>query len=258
MSVLVIDAGNTKIKLSCWDQDVPLPDFRNNCFFPGKTGNIPENLGTIATSVVEKPSEFLDQIKALSENVDAQPILVSVIPGVDCLLRKIFSNLKVVDSKSSFPFVHEITEAHKVGPDRWCNIAAASASGLDSALVVDAGTATTFDLLLNGVFKGGLIAPGMVFAAEQLARQGAMLNKAPFEERPAEVGKNSADAMTAGSWLAGIGGIEWTIARLMETYGSLPVILTGGLGHHVANEERYLDQFWTLRGAAVLAETTDP
>ena len=175
------------------------------------------------------------------------------MPEVDAVLKTILPNLQVVGSGQEYPFPHELLEAGTVGPDRICNMAAAVSAGLNRALVVDAGTATTFDLLLDGVFKGGLIAPGMAFAAQQLARHGAMLEETSFEAREAVVGRNTQEAMMGGAWLTGCGGVEWTIAKLMESYGSLPVILTGGLSCHLISDQRYHDPFWTIRGAAALA-----
>jgi len=253
LSALVIDAGNTNIKLVMWNDAVAFPDFRQNLFSPGKATDVPLNLGAVSTRLVEKPEEFSSQILDLTKDVISPPVLVSVVPEVDQALKRIFPDLQVVGTGQQFPIAHEIQEPHKVGPDRWCNIAAADAAGLDSALVVDAGTATTFDLLLNKVFIGGLIAPGMAFAAQQLARQGAMLEDAPFEKRPAVVGHNTREAMTGGAWLVGCGGVEYTIDRLLETYGPLPVILTGGLAGHLSRTDRYFDPVWTLRGAASLA-----
>ena len=80
-----------------------------------------------------------------------------------------------------------------------------------------------------------------------------MLEDAPFEVCPAVVGRDTQEAMMGGAWLTGCGGVEWTIARLLETYGQVPVILTGGLGKLLPLENRCLDPFWTLRGAAHLA-----
>ena len=60
--------------------------------------------------------------------------------------------------------------------------------------------------------------------------------------------------MAAGAWHCGIGGVEHVITGLLEQYGNRRVILTGGLGVHLARPGRHLDPQWTLRGAAVLAQ----
>jgi type III pantothenate kinase len=197
---------------------------------------------------------FSEKISNLIPEGKFRSILVSVVPAVDALLEKVLPGLIKAGSEGHYPYPHEILNPQAVGADRFCNMAAAVASGLQSALVVDAGTATTFDLLQDGVFKGGLIAPGMAFAARQLAIKGALLEEAPFEKRPFTVGRDSRAAMSGGAWLTGCGGVQWTIEKLLESYGEMPVILTGGLGSMLPAEDRYFDVFWTLRGAWHLAE----
>ncbi len=253
MSVLVIDMGNTQVKLVRWNGEVPLPDFGKEGFFPGEVSDKPLVLGSLPTELITDGHEFSSRVMKIAEGGDDSRVLVSVVPEGTEILKATFPGVQVVAENGEYAFPHEIRQVHTVGPDRFCNMAAAVSAGMDSALVVDAGTATTFDLLLDGVFKGGLIAPGMAFAARQLARQGAMLEEVSFEPRPAVVGRDTKEAMMGGGWLTGCGGVQWTIARLLETYGELPVILTGGLSGHLKNDQRYWDPWWTLRGAAALA-----
>lgn len=254
MSLLLIDAGNTHVKFVTWSGFVEVPNFRAGKFIPPPENEILTVLGTVPTEILKNTTEFENQISKIARGPFGAVILVSVIPPAEKILKMIFPQLQGVGKNGKYPFPHDILHPETVGPDRFCNMAAAVFAGLSSALVVDVGTATTFDLLLDGVFKGGLIAPGMAFAAGQLARRGAMLDEVPFEVRPALVGNNTHDAMIGGAWLNGCGGVEWTIARLLETYGDLPVVLTGGLSEMLPSDERYVDPWWTLRGAAVLAE----
>jgi len=254
MATLIIDAGNTSVKMVRWTGGFNFPDFSTNSFTPGRATDSPEELGSVPTELFFKnPAEFADQISALGKETPDQVVLVSVIPGIEILLRNIWDEINIVGLNGSLPFAHEIREPQTVGSDRFCNIACAVAAGLNSALVVDVGTATTFDLLLDGVFKGGLIAPGMAFASQLIGSRGAMLEPVPFEVRPPEVGQNTREAMMGGAWLTGRGGVEWTISRLLETYGRMPVVLTGGLAELLPLENRYLDRHWTLRGAGFLA-----
>jgi type III pantothenate kinase len=253
MSLLLIDAGNTQVKLVRWNDDISWPDFSANGFFPGEAAGGPSFAGALPTQLIQDPQAFSSRFLDLINDPDSPAVLVSVVPEVEQILKGILPNLQVVGHGDEYPFPHELQEAGTVGPDRICNMAAAVSAGLDRALVVDAGTATTFDLLLDGVFKGGLIAPGMAFAAQQLARHGALLEEVSFEVREAVVGRNTQEAMKGGAWLTGCGGVQWTIARLMESYGSVPVILTGGLASHLISDQRYHDPFWTIRGASALA-----
>jgi type III pantothenate kinase len=181
-------------------------------------------------------------------------VLTSVVPELVLQLRNLLPGLIVVDHTSTLPFKLALDEPAAVGSDRLCNVAAAAASGCGSALVVDAGTATTFDLLMGGEFVGGLIAPGMAFAASCLAQSAARLFPVPFEACGLEAGSNTASAMQAGCYHAGVGGVEAVVTGLLAKYGPLPVVVTGGLGYVLARSGRLHDPDWTLRGAAVLAE----
>lgn len=253
MSQLVIDVGNTAVKLVEWESSVYLADFFEAGFSAGQNKNLPRIVGTLPTQLaLESPQVFENEIRKMGALDADSVVLVSVIPAVDGFLHTLWPDLVVAGLPDRLNFPHEIENPEDVGSDRFCNVAAAVASGLKSALVVDAGTATTFDLLVDGVFLGGLIAPGMEFAAQQLGSHGARLPQVPFETRPAVVGNNTVEAMATGAWLTGCGGVEYTLEKLAETYGKVPIILTGGLSPMLPAAGRYLDRFWTLRGAVAL------
>jgi type III pantothenate kinase len=183
--------------------------------------------------------------------------MVSVVPRVDELLSALLASMDLelcrADHTSPLPFRHRLREPAATGADRLCNVAAAVAAGLDSALVVDAGTATTCDVLVGGVFVGGLIAPGMAFSLEQIGRQAARLRPLPFAEAPLVAGPDTASALAAGAFHAGVGGVEALISGLQQAHGTLPLVVTGGLARFLARPGRHLDNQWTLRGAACLA-----
>lgn len=246
MRVLVLDAGNTRLRAAlaaaggqwprpgAWDR-WPLPPL--------------EGLGEVATTAAD-PSPWLRDLAAA--RAPDLAVLVSVVPRLDPLVAAALPGLRLAGLGCDLPFGLDLVAPETVGADRLCNVAAAAAAGLGSALVVDAGTATTFDLLLDGVFVGGLIAPGMAFAAKQLGKTAARLAPVPFAPAPLAAGRSTAEAMGAGGWHAGIGGVRHIVAGLLDRHGPLPVIVTGGLGAHLADLGRY-DQDWTLRGALVLA-----
>jgi pantothenate kinase type III len=255
MPIMVIDAGNTLVKAVLWENPVQWPEFAGGGFLPGKSRDNPVEIGSIATSLHgNDPLEFSVRLDKWAKACTAPVVAVSVVPEMENALRVTWPALQMAGLHTAFPYPCEIEQAGRVGPDRFCNVAAALAAGLETALVVDAGTATTFDLLVDGVFKGGLISPGMAFAAEQLAKRSSLLEDVSFEARPLEVGRNTRDAMRGGAWSTGYGGVEWTISRLLEKYGPMPVILTGGLAGHLQNDSRYWDPHWTLRGASHLAD----
>lgn len=247
MKALICDVGNTCVKVAGW---------------PGSSAK--PNLATMeplpVVGLLDTPDEaskrpaFVEAFGDLMTDLGNLPVVVvSVVPEVTRILARYQNNITVVDHTSAFPFKHQIQDIGAVGQDRLCNVAAASAAGLSGALIVDAGTATTYDILLESVFLGGVIAPGMAFAAQALGRCAARLDPVPFAACELMAGTDTRTAMSVGAWHTGLGGVEAVISGLNGKYGELPIILTGGLGHALEKPGRYHDPDWTLRGAAVLA-----
>lgn len=239
MKALIVDAGNTRTVAAAWPGPEAMPAL----------GGDPVPLTEVAAwpRGEEPTSGFLD----LAATVPV--VLVSVVPDETSRMGALVPDLRVVDSRSHLPYAFDVQDLAAVGADRLANVAAAHAAGLASALIVDAGTATTFDLLLDGCFRGGMIAPGMAFAARRLGEEAARLAPVPFEKAGWQVGTDTEAAMRAGAWHAGVGGVRAVIEGILGEYGPVPVILTGGLGGLVAWDGAHIDPQWTLRGAASLA-----
>lgn len=253
--VATINAGNSRMHLAlCSRRHLPprrptrdqlaagLPEPGSLLGWEACPADSPEAFG-LASAVA-------DAVKELQAD---RVVLVSVVPDWSQRLAGVIPGLEIIDHTWAMPFAWGVDRPSQVGADRLANMALARAWGLEDALVVDAGTATTFDLLADGVFRGGLIAPGMAFAARKLGEHAARLEVVPFAPTRVEVGRDTASAMAAGAWLTGSHGILGTIAALQGEYGPCPVALTGGLGAFLAGDSRILDLFWTLRGAAWLS-----
>ncbi len=248
MRVLLVDVGNSHTRLALWEGrpagGAPLPP----------AGRF-ERLSAVATPHDVAGREALATRLAESAR-DAGcfgAVLVSVVPDCDAALLAALPPLIRIDHRLPLPFTNGVADPAAVGADRYANVAAAVARGWQAGLIVDAGTATTIDLLLAGVFAGGLIVPGMALAAERLAHEAARLSPVPFEACPLEVGRTTADAMRAGAFHAGVLGIVGVVEALREKFGPLPVAVTGGLGVHLQRPGWLFDRDWTLRGALVLA-----
>jgi type III pantothenate kinase len=232
---LIVDAGNSRTVVVSWPgpEALPAPD--------------------AAPAALEVLARWERGAPGSLPGDDATPtVLVSVVPDETARLAAARPGLVVVDHRCDLPFALAVDEPAAVGPDRLANVAAACAAGLADALVVDAGTATTFDLLDGGRFLGGMIAPGMAFAARRLGEEAARLDPVPFGPAPWTVGANTRAALAGGSWHAGVEGIRGVIRGILERYGDRPVILTGGLGGFVDWPRARHDPDWTLRGAAFL------
>lgn len=252
MSAFILDVGNSRAKLFRWDGPFQAPIWGAAC---------PPLLAAVGQWATPRTGGdwapvVTGALAALGSGHPGPLLMTTVVPDALPALQEAIPHLVVVDHRSTLPFACHLDDLAAVGADRYCNMAAAAGAGLASALVVDVGTASTFDLLLDGVFEGGLIAPGPEFALESLARQAARLSPVPFGPEPLEAGRSTAEAMARGAWHTGLGGINWCIEGLKSRYGDLPVILTGGLGGHFTGPGRFFDPHFTLRGAAVLGGLT--
>lgn len=145
----------------------------------------------------------------------------------------------------------------EVGADRIINALAAYRLHGSPAIVVDFGTATTFDAVsAEGDYLGGAIAPGLGIAAEALFSRTAMLPRIQLIAPPAAIGRNTVHAMQSGLILGYVGLIEGLVARIRaELGGQAKVIATGGLAPALARETdviEVVDPMLTLKGLRLI------
>lgn len=254
MKALIVDAGNTCVTCAAWDNDGQRPALR-----PGSGARLAPPVALRELGSLDLPTDpakeksFRDSFRGIHADAGGPSVvLTSVVPLVAGWLPGGL-DLKIVDHTCGLPFILGVSEPDRVGPDRLCNVAAAAAAGLATALVVDAGTATTFDLLLDGEFVGGMIAPGMALSARMLGESASRLNPVPFGPVSWEVGRDTEAAMAAGAWHTGSGGVRAVISGILARYGQMPVVMTGGLGVLFEDSDWFFDSHWTLRGAAILS-----
>jgi type III pantothenate kinase len=165
-------------------------------------------------------------------------------------------------SDMPLPFPAALRDRHRLGADRLCNAAAAWAEQLAPALVVDAGTALTVDLLdPAGCYLGGAILPGPELALTALAAGTAQLPRAQARWPAQPWGTDTAEALAAGALWGALAAAEGFAARLRGDWPGAAVILTGGLAPALAERwregEARLEPDWTLRGLAALALHAD-
>ncbi|HVZ27567.1 MAG TPA: type III pantothenate kinase, partial [Rhizomicrobium sp.] len=144
-----------------------------------------------------------------------------------------------------------------VGADRLVNAVSAHASYEGALIVVDFGTATTFDVVSeDGDYEGGVIAPGANLSAEALHRAAALLPRVAIHRTQNVIGKDTVPAMQAGLFWGYIGLVETIVARIKEEYGKpMTVIATGGLANIFFKQTpaiQYLDPELTIRGLALI------
>jgi len=142
----------------------------------------------------------------------------------------------------------------EVGADRIVNAVAAYQKYRTGLIVVDFGTATTFDYISpEGFYEGGVIAPGIIISAEALFQKASKLPRVEIFAKPKSViAKETISSMKSGLIYGYAGMVDGIVDRIKEEMGlDLTVIATGGLAQLIKSEARsidYLEEFLTLEG----------
>jgi type III pantothenate kinase len=150
-----------------------------------------------------------------------------------------------------------------VGADRLVNTVAAHERYKGALVVVDFGTATTFDVVsAAGHYEGGVIAPGVNVSAEALHLAAAMLPRVAIQRTQSVIGKDTVPAMQSGLYWGYLGLIEGLVARIKSEYAEpMTVIGTGGLASLFYRQTQvidHLDADLTIRGLVLIhARNTD-
>jgi type III pantothenate kinase len=147
----------------------------------------------------------------------------------------------------------------EVGADRIVNAVAAHERWPGGSIVVDFGTATTFDVVTpRGEYAGGVIAPGLTVSAEALYHATAKLPRVELVRPPSALGRNTVASMQAGLVFGYAGLVDAIVERLRAEVDFSPhVVGTGGLAALIARETRSIqecDDMLTLRGLAIINE----
>lgn len=213
--LLAIDAGNTNIVMAVYDgqKQVDLCRMETN-------GKIPESV-----------NEIVKQYPTITD-----VIISSVVPKANKALEKSCSYLLKVDPVF---ITHEnagieitLDKPSEVGADRLVNAAAAMSDYDTPIVIVDFGTATTFDVVdAKGRYAGGVIAPGINLSLQALQQAAAKLPEEVAVEKPEQViGANTEEAMQSGIYWGYVSLIEGMLLRITAEMGVEPhVIATGGL-----------------------------
>jgi type III pantothenate kinase len=159
--------------------------------------------------------------------------------------------------KTGMPILYE--NAQELGADRIVNAVAGYEKHRKSLIIVDFGTATTFDYVTpRGEYAGGVIAPGIMISMEALFERASKLPRVELTKPKEIIGKNTVNAIQAGIVYGYVSLVDGIVKRMKENVNTNPyVIATGGLSNLVYQEAQSIDEvdeFLTLKGLKLLYE----
>jgi len=194
----------------------------------------------------------------------AASVLASVVPGVTRAwaeaLRSLTGRAPLEVTAAGSPIPLQVPEPDSVGPDRIANALAGRALHGAPCIVVDLGTATSFDCVSKqGAFVGGAIAPGLRTASEDLVRRAARLSSVELHRPERAVARTTAENLRVGVLWGYAGLVDALVRRMTGELGGRPkVVATGGLAGLVAAECETLDlvdEGLTLKGLRLYWES---
>ena len=250
--ILVVDVGNTNIVLGIYQGRQLLRHWRiqtNRQATADEYGILLHHLfahsgfaveqieGVIISSVVPPLMNVLEQLSV--RYLHQQPLIVG--PGVRTGLNIKYENPR------------------EVGADRIVNAVAAIELYGPPLIVVDFGTATTFDYIdEQGQYLGGAIAPGISISTEALYQKAAKLPRIELAKPKSVVGRNSVTSMQAGIIFGFAGQVDGIVQRIREEFAvQAKVVATGGLAELMAEEAKTIEvvnPFLTLQGLQIIYE----
>lgn len=262
--LLVLDVGNTNTVLGLYGPEQP-------------EGASPRYSRLIASwRVVTNKTQTVDEYGVLFRNLFALDsievkhvrgiVISSVVPPVDSTLRQVcerYFNLRPLfiepGVKTGMPILYE--NPSEVGADRIVNGVAAFEKYGGPCIVVDFGTATTFDAVsAKGEYMGGTIAPGIGISAEALFVRTARLPRVDIR-KPAKnsvIGTNTVGSVQAGLYYGYLGLVDGILERLTKEVGEgAKVVATGGYAAMIAGGSKYItsvDEDLTLEGLRIIYE----
>jgi len=214
--ILCIDIGNTNIVSALWNGE----EFINYNRIESNNYNTTPFIG--------------DGIKEIT--------ISSVVPNITKeyinLSKKKYNISPLIINHTNCGITLKVDSPKEVGPDRICNVYAAKELIGVSTIVVDFGSATTYDVINNkGEFIGGAISPGIDVSANNLIKKAALLKETTFIFPKKVIGKNTTTNLQSGIMYAGIDAIDGMLNRIIsELDMDMNVVLTGGFSKIISTK----------------------
>ncbi|MCD9026307.1 type III pantothenate kinase [Cohnella silvisoli] len=250
--ILVVDVGNTNIVLGLYQGSALMHDWR---------------LSTNRSSTVDEYGVLISNLFQLAgvrgEQIEGV-ILSCVVPPLMSTLEQLFVKYVGKEALVVGPGIKtglniRYENPREVGADRIVNAVAGIEQYGTPLIVVDFGTATTFDYIdASGAYLGGAIVPGIGISAEALYQRAAKLPRIELSKPKTVIGRNTVAAMQAGIIFGYAGQVDGIVRRICKEFNVQPrVIATGGLAELIAGESETIekvDPLLTLEGLRIVYE----
>lgn len=249
--VLVVDVGNTNITCGVYEKDSLKTTFRITTKIPRTS----DEYGVLLKDMLKNNEISTDKIEGV--------IIASVVPNVmhalvGAINRYVGKNPLIVGPGIKTGIMITSDNPKEIGPDRIVDAVAAYVKYGGPVLVLDFGTATTYDLVTeDGKFPVGITAPGIRISAKALWEDTAKLPEIEIKKPKSILATETISSMQAGLVYGQIGQTEYIIKKVKEEtgYENLKVVATGGLGRIIANETDTIDVYdssLTLDGLKII------
>lgn len=235
--LLVIDVGNTNIKYGVWNDDKMLASFRVS----SRISRTADEYGSVLVNLISDCGIKKSDIDGI--------IVSSVIPTLNytiCHMCEYFFGISplMVGPGIKTGLNVKVENPKEVGADRIVNNVAAYKKYGGPVIVIDFGTATTFNVIdKDGAFIGGVIAPGIKTALSGLVSSTAQLPMIELVPPKKVIAKNTETNMQAGIIFGFAGLVDNIVGKIKKELGdeNVKVVATGGLGEIIAKETRCIE-----------------
>jgi type III pantothenate kinase len=256
--IVVFDVGNSEITVGVFDGDELVSHWRLTTAAPRTADELALLIRSIVGTDLTSPG-----------GVDGSAIC-SVVPAITPMLAEACemsfgTRPRMVDARANLPIKLDVEEPFTVGADRIANTLAASRIHKRDAIVVDLGTATTYDCITaDGTFLGGVIQPGIMISAETLFRRTAQLPATDIVPPRRVIARRTDECIRAGVLFGAVDSIDGIVRRIKKEWPgkAMPlVIATGGMAETVrphSAELELVDSFLTLKGIRLGYELLTP
>lgn len=251
--LLVVDIGNTNITLGVFKEEELLKIFR------------------LTTKMARTSDEYGIMICSLLESIDVKPeyvddaIIASVVPNVMYSfvngIKKYFNTIPIIVGPGIKTGIKLAAENPKeVGADLIVDAVAVHEFYKGPVIVIDYGTATTFELVLaDGTLSAVVICPGIRISVNAMWDGTAKLPEIEIKKPKSILAKETISCLQAGIFYGNIGQTEYIVKKMVEEAGleSVTVVATGGLGKVIAKETEVIDVYdneLTLKGLRIIYE----